>query len=419
MINPFKKIELHEVFGIQKDLPKYTYVNRQNLDEKLQYLLNTQRHIVIHGASKQGKSSLRKKIVNSAEEICIQCLPDKDAKEIIRDILRRLNYKIPVKEIEQIENLILGEISGKVSNPLIGELGGKGSLSNKDTNSTEQKFLEGYDTDINTIREQTKKLTKRIVLEDFHYLSEEVRQKLAFYLKALYEYGIFIVIIGIWSEQNLLTYYNSDLSGRIEEIDLNWKDDELRKVIEKGESTLRIKIDPNIKANIIKYSFHNVGLAQRLTEKFCYNSGILERRPLFSSIVLNKSENLDRAKIDLISDIRQRYIKIHDVFMNGFEETELKVYYNIFKAFTIIPAEEIISGIHQSKLLEYVKQFNSRIRLSDLVAGLNRIERLQSTREISPFLIMYNESTKESYLVDREFLFYREFGNPEWDWSSK
>lgn len=419
MINPFKKIELHQVYGIQNDIPKYTYVDRQNLDERLKYLLKTQRHIVIHGASKQGKSSLRKKMIESSEEICIQCLPDKDAKEIIRDILRQLSYKIPIKQIQQIETVILGEINGKIANPLVGEVGGKGSLSDKNADTLETKPVEGFENDLNTLKEETQKIKKRIVLEDFHYLSEDARHHLAFYLKALYEYQIYVVIIGIWSEQNLLTYYNSDLSGRIEEIDLNWRNEELENVLEKGEDILRIKIDPNIKANIVKYSFNNVGLTQRLIEKFCFNSNIFERQPLFSKKILASDSFLEKAKSDLITDIRQRYIKIHDVFMNGFEETELKVYYNIFKAFTIIPTEDVVSGIHQSKLLEYVTKFNSKIRLSDLVAGLNRIERLQSKRDISPFLIMYNENTRETYLVDREFLFYREFGHPEWEWKTQ
>lgn len=70
-------------------------------------------------------------------------------------------------------------------------------------------------------------------------------------------------------------------------------------------------------------------------------------------------------------------------------------------------------------MLKYIQQFNDKIRLSDLTAALNRTERLQSSRGITPMLIMYNENLREIHLVDREFLFYREFGNPDWEWLNK
>ncbi len=108
--------------------------------------------------------------------------------------------------------------------------------------------------------------------------------------------------------------------------------------------------------------------------------------------------------------------KMYEVFERGFEETDLKTYYNIFKAISGLPISKITKGIPQSELLTKVQGFESRIRLSDLTAALNRVEKLQSSRGITPFLLMYNENTREIYLVDREFIFYREYGNPDWDW---
>jgi hypothetical protein len=61
--------ELHEVFGISTSIPKYTYVNRAGLDERFLYLLGSDRHIVIYGPSKQGKTILRKKVL--PEERCV------------------------------------------------------------------------------------------------------------------------------------------------------------------------------------------------------------------------------------------------------------------------------------------------------------------------------------------------------------
>ncbi|MEM1171416.1 MAG: hypothetical protein AAGJ08_20625 [Cyanobacteria bacterium P01_H01_bin.35] len=53
----FHKLKLNQVFGISPDVPKHTYVERNNLDQKFRYLLDSGSHVVIHGASKQGHFS--------------------------------------------------------------------------------------------------------------------------------------------------------------------------------------------------------------------------------------------------------------------------------------------------------------------------------------------------------------------------
>lgn len=58
---------------------------------------------------------------------------------------------------------------------------------------------------------------KRLVIEDFHYVSEPNRRAFAFMLKALGDYGVYVIVVGIWPEDHLLTYYNGDLDGRVED----------------------------------------------------------------------------------------------------------------------------------------------------------------------------------------------------------
>ncbi len=240
---------------------------------------------------------------------------------------------------------------------------------------------------------------------------------MAFELKALYEAGIYVIIIGIWSEQNLLTYYNGDLSGRVEEMDLQWTDDELRDVLRKGEDALNIQFSDEIRNEMVESSYNNVGLLQRLAEKVCFLTEVTVSIKKYKQS--KKIENVDiytSARKDIINDLRQRYSKIYEVFERGFEETELKVYYNIFKAVSTLPTDKIIKGIPQHELPIKAQKFEPKIRHSDLTAALKRIEKLQISREITPFLVMYNENTREIHLVDREFIFYREFGSPDWEW---
>ncbi|GHU01276.1 hypothetical protein FACS1894147_00820 [Spirochaetia bacterium] len=413
-------IQLRDVYGIQNDLPEYTYVVRESCDKKLEYLLGTQRHIVIHGASKQGKSCLRKKIIGSKNIIIIQCQPEKTIANILKEICNKLQITFPTT-LETTSNTSGNasfEVQGKARLPFIAE----GSLTTGVEagigSETKQLFeCSGIgENDLEIISRVISKKNMRIIFEDFHYLSEEQRKNFSFLLKSFYEYSVYIIIIGIWAEHNLLTYYNGDLTGRIEEIDMTWTNEELYDVIKKGENPLRIIWQKYISENIIEISYNNVGITQRLCEKICLECGYLNNRTLFRRSISDVSL-IKIAKKHIINDISQRYNKIYEVFMAGFEDTDLKVYLNVFKALTTISRNELKSGIPQNHLLtEINSKYNPGIRLSDLTSALKRIERLQATRQITPFLITYNENTREIYLVDREFIFYIEQGNPSWEW---
>lgn len=413
------KTRLDEVFGIQNELPQYTYVNRAKLDERLDYLLNTQRHIVIHGASKQGKTSLRKKVFKNRQFVVIQCLPDKKISDILNDIQRALNPFSVTEKKNGSDSEFNGKLGSEVDIPLVTKLNAEGSFTRTSKKEETQTRVTGFEKDISTIKDLLSEKKSRIILEDFHYLDEEARKEMAFYLKSFFEQGIYIVIIGIWSEQNLLTYYNGDLSGRVEEIDLSWENKDLFEVLEKGEKALNITFCDDVKNELVNSSFNNVGLLQRLSERVCFENRITEKKGFFKKAKIDNLEKMIPARHKVINDIRQRYIKIFDVFSRGYEKSELEVYFNLFKAISIIPKEQLIVGIPQNEMLKYIQQFNDKIRLSDLTAALNRTERLQSSRGITPMLIMYNENLREIHLVDREFLFYREFGNPDWEWLNK
>ncbi|HYB39985.1 MAG TPA: hypothetical protein VEF72_32555 [Mycobacterium sp.] len=85
-----------------------------------------------------------------------------------------------------------------------------------------------------------------MVLKYFHYITESVQKDLAFLLKAMGEYGLFVIVVGVWPKDHLLTYYNGDLEGHVEDIHLKWSDSELKKVILQGCDALRISIPDSL-----------------------------------------------------------------------------------------------------------------------------------------------------------------------------
>ncbi|MBN2095203.1 MAG: hypothetical protein JW727_04090 [Candidatus Aenigmarchaeota archaeon] len=411
-------IQLHEVFGVGRGVPRYTYVDRSGLDARFNYLLGTERHIVVHGASKQGKSCLRRKNLNEANCIIVQCSPEMSNKNLWQNALRQLNACMTSSESEtkQIGGSIGGHIQSDLNAFIIKSEGKlESTISSNSENNRVKSYVSGKEDDLDFLSAELKKHKKRLVLEDFHYLSESFRRKVAFDLKALYELGIYVIVIGIWSEQNLLTYYNGDLTGRIEEININWNGPELDEVLQKGEKTLNIEFSKELKKSLIESSFQNVGLLQRTAEKLCFTNGILTTQK--AKQILIPDEMLQSAITQVIADIGQRYTRICEVFVKGFRsDTKLRIYYKIFRVLTKIDERYLINGTPYDMLLKMVQEESTEeVRPSDLTQCLDRIERLQATRQITPLLVSYNKNLKLLALMDREFLFFRKHGSVDWE----
>lgn len=414
-----QKVQLQEVFGISNDVPKYTYVDRSGLDKKFDYLLKTQRHMVVHGASKQGKSCLRKKNINAENCVVVQCLPSMNSSDLLKTAFRNMGISLPKEKSSK--NKYVSEIQGGISaeGSIIiakgkGQLGS--SISNESETISQEISPEGYEEDVKYLAENLERVNKKLILEDFHYLGEDVRKRVAFTIKALYELGVFVIIIGIWSEQNLLTYYNGDLTGRIEEINLVWLEPELREVLSKGEEALNIKFSDELKNEMIASSFQNVGLLQRIAERICEIKEIYETQDVTQTI--SEYDILDSARKQIVKDIGQRYNRIFEVFSRGFRaDTELKVYYNIFRTIAGLDDNQLIAGVPTSTLLKELQIHSQKeIRQSDLTSALDKIERLQASRDITPLLVSYNRSLRYISLTDREFLFFRKYSNEKWEW---
>jgi len=413
--------QLGEVFGIAASVPAHTYVDRAGLDRRFTYLIGQDRHVVIHGASKQGKTILRKKNLSEDRSIVVQCGANSGRDRIYLEILRQLGSQIP---IEVSKNLTLGaelksKVSGQLNLPLVasGEAEIEGSGSFERASGTVLTPVGIDPGSLGYIAQEIKGSGKKVVIEDFHYLLEQEKINLAFDLKAFWDSQVFFIVIGIWADQNLLTYYNGDLSGRVEEIDIRWSLEELEEVIQKGATALNISFDPVIKPEIIDDANKNVGLLQRIAEKYCYESGIYGRSG--RTQVLGDRDALVKARNAICSEEAARYRLFDEVVSRGLRdsgESNLKVYQRIVRACVEATDQDLSDGISRADLLAQIQVYESQVRLSDLSAALNKIDKLQADRSISPLVLAYNPNTRKVQLVDREFLFYRKYGSPSWSW---
>jgi hypothetical protein len=261
---------------------------------------------------------------------------------------------------------------------------------------------------------------KRLVLEDFHYLSEAAQKDLAFLLKAMGEYGLFVIVVGVWPKDHLLTYYNGDLEGRVEDIHLKWNDAELRKVIVQGCDALRIKIPEMLLDTMVAEASGSVGLVQRLAEQLCRAEGINDSGALLSSKpTIGNVDTWNEAKRAVAQQMEGRFETFADNFVRGMRRLPegLEVYKFLLQAATDASDEELTEGIDSAALLSLIADHGGEaIRLSDLTQALDRIDRLQVKIDVRPPVLTYSKASRKLFLADRAFLFFRRNGDPRWPW---
>jgi hypothetical protein len=117
-----------------------------------------------------------------------------------------------------------------------------------------------------------------VIVDDFHRLDEAVQRELADYLKTLADEertDTKMIVVGINRAGDSLVSFAPDLNNRIDTIRFEANpDDRVRELVEKGETTLRIKLD--ICDKIVEAAAGSFYIAQMLCHETCLAAGITE-----------------------------------------------------------------------------------------------------------------------------------------------
>jgi hypothetical protein len=273
---------LKEVFGISAR-PILSYIQREEVDDKFLSAVNSDHHIVVYGASKQGKTALRQK--HLAEDRCeiYRCNPKTNPQQIYQHVLRSANVRIETTEVKTDASKLAGKggWSAKASIPWFGETSVTTEVSKEksDQRSLTTEFVDVSFSDAQTIATILKSasFTKLVILENFHYLPREVQRALSFDLKTFHEMSIRFIILGVWRESNQLLVLNSDLQDRVAEIPVEpWTDSDFLEVIEAGEAKLNIIVPDSARRVFMENAYGNIGMVQEFLKLYCILNNVTE-----------------------------------------------------------------------------------------------------------------------------------------------
>jgi hypothetical protein len=419
---------LEEVFGVSTDILDGSYVDRANLDSLLKRSLRAHRHVAIHGGSLQGKSWLRRRMLADESRIVApQCLPNMTAAGVIEETLGILGVAADVAITD--ENIVEGTLDWGTSAEatamyMKAAAYVRGGLSRTERREIKRVPIGQGPASLAWVAAWIRAYQRRPVFEDFHHLSERELRRMAFVIKALGEMQVHCVVVGIWPDDNLLTFYNGELNGRIDDIHLAWSGADLKRVIDAGADALNIEFDAMLTAAMLASAFGSVGLLQRLLEAVCREAGIeqtLRRRKRLDSEKL-----FARARETVWQHNRGRFAEFTRAFtaapdlgvgVDPGEDEAAKLRGALLRALVVdVDNDELIEGIGRDDLLRRVRPYRETLTPAELDQCLNEIHRRQQEMNVSPLILAYEPNAGRLFLADRAFLFYRHAGVPDWPW---
>lgn len=396
-----KEYKSREVFGQTRGIP-LNYVEREDVDRLFKDSLTSNQHIVIHGSSKQGKTSLRKHNLREDQFILIHCSNQWDIGKLNAQILKQAGFELH----ESRETTFEGKAKMKASFSFLKlfEAGGEGELGGSESNAYKSLELDVYDS--NDIIKSLEEIgfDKLIILEDFHYLDEITQENFAFQLKAFHEISSYtFIIVGVWLEENKLTLLNGDLAGRMFSINADkWTHDQMKHVITKGEDLLNIHFSHQLKTKIIQHSLGSVFLLQEICKGICDEAGIYETQK--RKINLIKEYNVFNITKKLILQRSGRYDSFLMIVAGGRDDEYKNSYKNILNSLLSVSTEDRIKGISFDFLYsDIVESVDNNLNESDLYNILKRLSLLQREKKIKPRIIDYDFTNSKLNIVDKGF----------------
>jgi hypothetical protein len=412
--------KLEEVFGVSAK-PVLSYVERDDVDTRFQEALKSDKQIIVYGSSKQGKTALVSKYLPYEKHLLVSLTPKTTVLDIYQTILSNAGIRITSGASEKRSSEASVGFSAKVKAwiPILGS-GEAGTQGNVKAGSESAQEFKEVPINLELPQHIADLLTqigskKWIILENFHYLNDDVQKQFAFDLRAFQELGVRFVVLGVWREKNRMAQFNGDLLDRVLEIPVEpWTNIDFRRVATKGAQVLNISFTEDILTAAIDASFSSIGVFQELLKGVCREHGIAETRG--QEIPINDRDKLTRTITTKAGDYAARHQRALEAIAAGHMTGGAKgilppLYLPYYLVRVILEGgyEAIATGMRRSDIHERIRAIHHRgenVRASDMSNLLAGLANLQSVKSISPPIIDYDSQNRLLQVVDSTFYFF-------------
>ena len=414
--------ELNEVFGVSPN-QVLSYIERDKIDSKFRESLKTGNHVVVYGASKQGKTALVSRHLPYGENIVVRLTPNTNISDIYSSILRQVEIEIETSSLSEKSSAMSATVGIKAKAKILlfgdGEVSASGTLSsgNKDAKSYETiPFNLAVAQDISELLHRIS-FDRKIILENFHYLDEDKQRELSFDLRTFQETGIIFVVLGVWRKKDRLRTFCRDLTDRVDDIPVEpWIEEDFRKVVSKGSEELNINISESIIAKLIENSFGSIGVLQELLKVCCNVAGVNQTHIGGSRRPLSDNSCADRALDEKCSEYRENHQQALELLASGNvthakgkEKAPLHLPYYLVRVIAQKGHDGIVGGLSRADIMAGIKAMHHRpndVRPGDVSNLLHNISSLQFKKKLNPPLIDYDQGKRLLFAIDSTFFYF-------------
>ncbi len=413
--------KLEEVFGVSRKRVS-SYLKRPAVDEKFIDALRTDKQIIVYGASKQGKTALVSRYLPHEDNIVISLSPRSGIQDIYKYILSEAGVVLAtsfsegtgvegkIKSKAKIETTIA--MLGKAGTEIQGEIGSNRSTT---TNYEEIEFNLNLPNDVASLLRKVNS-KKYIILENFHYLDDDIQQKLAFDLRTFQDLNVKFVILGVWKEANRLTQFNGELQDRVIEIPVEpWDPSDFKKIASLGGKDLNIQIGLSVLDNAIKSSFSSVGVFQELMKLTCKEAGVHVAH-VGNTRILHDMDHLKKAIEEKTKEYSGRHLRNLESIASGNPPQLSKgdpmpffLSYYIVDAILELGYDKVVNGVSKEALMGCILPNHHRredLKGSHLTGALKKLSDLQNRKSIHPPVLAYDSVTRQLKIIDSTFYFF-------------
>lgn len=405
------RVRATDVFGVSRELPM-NYVTRPAVDDEFVASLTRDKHVIVYGSSKQGKTSLRKYHLNPHEYQVVTCSNKQNLAQLHTAILKQAGFQIEMSRTRTETGNAKITAKATVKATLFGkgvEGGVEASGDKGRSDSVASKPLELDPSDVNEVIDALESVgfDKWIVLEDFHYLPEATQRDFAIALKAFHENSSLVfIIVGVWLQQNRLVQFNGDLAGRVATVNADaWTREELQEAIERGEQHLNVRFDDSFVSALLDGSHDSIHVVQESCLHACEAIGVNLRTEGTPPLIQGDAQQILRGVVDAQSG---RYSEFLTNFAGGFGETEFEMYKWLLLPVIMATPNQLERGLPYRWLRKRIGRHHPRkpVNAGSVSQALKSVASLQVKHGITPLVLDYDSALKKLNVVDRSFLIW-------------
>lgn len=309
-----KRYSLNDVYGCSERIPAEcpTFIER-DAHQLFSNNIKSYNINVVFGESRQGKTWMVDRYC--ANQLRVGCQASMTLDDLKIQMLNAAG--VHVRKIDHsITEGSCFEIEGFSS---VGrEVALSAGLSSKEKGTHSETISTSYSTvDINNQTSFLSALKEAaaenfFVFDNFHYLDPQTQKEFCSLLKEFNYQGIRIIIIGVWKDASRITALAPDLVNRCGHVDMgSWNEDELRKVIEKGNRALNVSISEEVETLFVKCCAQNIGIFKDILQKFCQKNGVFETLTTHRNLSDDRVANKTMAEV-----IKEAQVPVHDRIIN-------------------------------------------------------------------------------------------------------